>query len=425
MRELPLLRDTPPAKQEAQFKQKLRMCCNMFDFEDPSSQSREKELKRATLLELVDWTNHIGHNRSEKVLVDGVLPDIVNMVYTNLFRELPPPSEGEFDPEEDEPKLEPSWPHLQVVYEFLLRVIVSNELDVKVAKKFFNSHFVHELVELFESEDPRERDYLKTILHRIYGKFMTHRAFIRKSINNVFYRFIYESERHNGIAELLEILASIISGFALPLKPEHVTFLKKALVPLHKVKIVTLYHQQLSYCITQFMEKDIHTAVPIILGILTYWPWCSSQKQVLFINELEEILELVGHAEIHKVVEPLFRTLAICIESDHFQVAERTLLLWNNECLINNACLSQRYIQTTLPIVFGALQRNSQGHWNKTVEGLALNVLKTYMEMDSELFEKCSRDHQKEVEEKWRNDSERQRQWESLERGAPNQAQQT
>lgn len=29
-----------------------------------------------------------------------------------------------------------------------------------------------QLLELFSSEDPRERDYLKTILHRIYGKIM-------------------------------------------------------------------------------------------------------------------------------------------------------------------------------------------------------------------------------------------------------------
>ena len=41
---------------------------------------------------------------------------------------------------------------------------------------------------------------------------MPYRAFIRKSINNIFYRFIYETERHNGIAELLEILGSIING---------------------------------------------------------------------------------------------------------------------------------------------------------------------------------------------------------------------
>ena len=109
----------------------------------------------------------------------------------------------------------------QIVYEFLLRYVVSNDTDAKVAKKYIDQQFVLKLLELFDSEDPRERDYLKTILHRIYGKFMVHRPFIRKAINNVFYRFIFETERHNGIAELLEILGSIINGFALPLKEEH------------------------------------------------------------------------------------------------------------------------------------------------------------------------------------------------------------
>ena len=35
--------------------------------------------------------------------------------------------------------------------------------------------FVMRVLELFDSEDHRERDYLKTILHRVYGKFMVHR----------------------------------------------------------------------------------------------------------------------------------------------------------------------------------------------------------------------------------------------------------
>lgn len=111
--------------------------------------------------------------------------------------------------------------HAQIVYEFLLRYVVSNDTDAKSAKKYIDQSFVVRLLELFDSEDPREREYLKTILHRIYGKFMVHRPFIRKAINNVFYRFIFETEHHNGIAELLEILGSIINGFALPLKEEH------------------------------------------------------------------------------------------------------------------------------------------------------------------------------------------------------------
>lgn len=51
--------------------------------------------------------------------------------------------------------------------------------------------FVFQLLELFDSEDPRERDFLKTILHRIYGKFLGLRAYIRRQINNIFYRSEY------------------------------------------------------------------------------------------------------------------------------------------------------------------------------------------------------------------------------------------
>ena len=109
---------------------------------------------------------------------------------------------------------------------------------------------------MFDSEDPRERDFLKTTLHRIYGKFLNLRSYIRRSINNVFFQFTYETERFNGIAELLEILGSIINGFALPLKEEHKLFLTRVLIPMHKVKCLSMYHPQLAYCIVQFLEKD-------------------------------------------------------------------------------------------------------------------------------------------------------------------------
>ena len=45
-------------------------------------------------------------------------------------------------------------------------------------------------------QDPRERDYVKTVLHRMYGKFMSYRSFIRKAISQVFFRYIYETGRY-------------------------------------------------------------------------------------------------------------------------------------------------------------------------------------------------------------------------------------
>ena len=83
-----------------------------------------------------------------------------------------------------------------------------------------------------------------------------------------FLRFIYETEHHNGVAELLEILGSIINGFALPLKEEHKAFLLKALLPLHKVKSLSVYHPQLAYCVVQFLEKDPSLTEPVIKWVI-------------------------------------------------------------------------------------------------------------------------------------------------------------
>lgn len=57
-----------------------------------------------------------------------------------------------------------------------------------------------------------QREYLKTITHRIYSKLTQRRALVRRVICNVFFEFIYETERHNGIAEMLEILARCVWG---------------------------------------------------------------------------------------------------------------------------------------------------------------------------------------------------------------------
>ena len=96
--------------------------------------------------------------------------------------------------------------------------------------------------------------------------------------------------------------------------------MKKALLPLHKPKCVGLYHQQLSYCVTQFVEKDPMTAVTVINALAKYWPWSSSAKQVHFLNELEEILELITDEVFDACASTLMDVIGRCVSSDHFQV---------------------------------------------------------------------------------------------------------
>ena len=162
MKDLAALRDTPPNKRDALFIQKLQLCSIIFPFDDPTVEKRGKDIKRQTLLELVDYVNTPA---GQKIFTEGVMGDLMECVKANVCRALPPATD-DFDPEEDEPVLEPAWPHLQVAYEFFLRFVVSSEVNAKVAKRYVDPSFCLQLVELFDSEDPRERDYLKTILHR-------------------------------------------------------------------------------------------------------------------------------------------------------------------------------------------------------------------------------------------------------------------
>ncbi len=60
---------------------------------------------------------------------------------------------------------------------------------------------------------------------------MVHRSYIRKTIMSHLLKTVYDdSEDRYGHSEFLEIIGSIISGFAVPLKGEHKAIFDKCLV---------------------------------------------------------------------------------------------------------------------------------------------------------------------------------------------------
>ncbi|KAL6614722.1 hypothetical protein ACP70R_036992 [Stipagrostis hirtigluma subsp. patula] len=403
-------KDVPSGEKPNLFVSKVSLCCVVFDFSDPNKNSAEKDFKRQALVDLVEYVDSASSRFTEPMVVV-----CCRMFAINLFRVFPPNyrsnSSGR-EGEEEEPMFDPAWPHLQLVYDLLLKFIGSSSLDAKMGKKYFDHLFIVKLLELFGSEDPRERDCLKTILHRIYGKFMVHRPFIRKAVSNIFYHFVFETDRHNGIAELLEVFGSVISGFALPLKEEHKIFLWRVLIPLHKPKTLGVYLQQLTYCITQFIEKEPKLASSVILGLLRYWPITNSQKEVMFLSEIEEVLEATNMVEFQKCMAPLFRRIAHCINSSHFQVAERALFMWNNNHIISLVAQNRQVI---MPIVIPALEQNSQNHWNQAVLNLTANVKKLLSEMDEELFSACLTRYKDDEEERASAEQRRRLAWERLE----------
>lgn len=296
----------------------ISFCKFVFTFTDPSESPSQLDLKRTHLTKLLFIVKS-----SKKPLHGQILEPLVSMISANLFRPLPPPANpsaaSDFPEEEDlMSTFSPMWSHLQIVYEMLLKLVITT--DPEILREYIDDSFLLKLLALFQSEDPRERESLKNVYHKIYSKFTSERSFMRKSMNDVLLNYVFETEKHPGIAELLEIWGTIINGFTVPLKEEHKLFLMRLLIPLHKTKGMQMYHKQLAYCVSQFLQKEPMLGGVVVRGILRYWPVTNCQKEVLLIGELEDLVENLDPDQYRKLALPLCTQITKCINSWNSQV---------------------------------------------------------------------------------------------------------
>lgn len=260
------------------------------------------------------------------------------MISANLFRPLPPPLNPAscisdlLDEEDPISTFSPSWSHLQLVYEILLRLVSC--ADPKTLREHVDHSFLLNLLTLFQSEDPRERESLKNVYHKMYSKFISDRSMMRKSMTDVLLNYVFETEKHPGIADLLEIWGTIINGFTVPLKEEHKLFLMRVLIPLHKTKGMQVYHKQLAYCVSQFVQKEPMLGGVIVRGILKYWPVTNCQKEILLIGMLEDLVENLDPDQYRKLALPICTQITKCINSWNSQVSLLVAIIYSTSILM-------------------------------------------------------------------------------------------
>jgi len=370
------------------FLKKVAICSVVYDYSDETKDIKAKADKNKAIGELQDL---VIDPKNVSTLIIPNLSAVMEMVEKNLFRALPNTNRNQGIPneagvDEEEMLVDPAFPYLQGIYQFFFQLISSDAADVKSLKVFVTPTFVQELLSLFDSQEPRERDFLKNILHRLYARLVPRRKMIRKAINETFYTIIHETGQFNGVAELLDILASIISGFAVPLRDEHVVFFKNIIIPLHKVPCSHSFHDLLMRCSMLFLSKDHNLATPLVQGLLRYWPFGNSLKETLFLTELQEVLEVCDLAKLEGMIKKLFRRLVKCISGPHLQVADRAMCFFENDYFLN---ILKSYKHITFPMLVPVIVDLAETHWHKILQD-SLNALKTILkEIDPVSFDKA------------------------------------
>jgi len=369
---------------------KVKLCRVIdFDWTSANTERPAKSQKRKMLIDITEQITETTNWFSEELVIE-----VMKTLSINLFRALPPSEYEDFDPLEDEPKLEPSWLHIHIVYEFLLRFFTSAHADPDIVLKHLPSDFIISMLELFDSQDHREREYLKTILHRTYVKFTCLRVFIRKAIRSQLFDFIYgrSYKGGNGIGEFLELYTTFIKGFNTPLAEEHQDFLETILIPLHSSSQFKCFARQLSYCTIEYLEKSPEKTLAVIKGLLGFWPIQSAAKRMLIFEELKEYVQLVDRTKFFEISKDFFDLIAGALSCHHFKLAEEVLEWLETEStqyIQSNFSLASLVVQERLyayPALIPSLFKNVQSHWNKTIREKSHQICNNLMNADPALF---------------------------------------
>lgn len=180
---------------QALFREKLELCCVTFDFFNVNAFMVEKNKKKLILEELIDHTKP----ESDITFSEETVKALVKMIRINLFNAPLPPVSHEEElfgfSEVDEVILETMWTHAQPVYQLFLNFIVHRNAETNIVRRHITPPFIRRFMELFDVDDAREREYVKTLLHRMYGRFLSYRAGMRKMIAHTFHHVVYETGR--------------------------------------------------------------------------------------------------------------------------------------------------------------------------------------------------------------------------------------
>jgi hypothetical protein len=166
----------------------------------------------------------------------------------------------------------------------------------------------------------------------------------------------------------------------------------------------------------------------------------------MFLNEVEDIFEVMDPAEFAKVQEPLFQQLAKSVASPHFQVrlmqrsedASRTDMSCDrlpsvrftsgtmNISAIWSVTTSRSFCQscslpylrtqraTGIGMYFTFHFYDHANHYCRTIHSMVYNAMKMFMEINPQLFDECSHEYNERQNSAEMREKARQNRWEKV-----------
>ena len=142
-----------------------------------------------------------------------------------------------------------------------------------------------------------------------------------------------------------------------------------------------------------FLTKDRTLAIPLLEGLLKYWPFANCVKETLFLTELQEVLEVCEVEKVEPLIPKLFKRIVKCIGGIHLQVADRAMCFFENDYFLN---ILKTYKQETFPMLVPVIVDLAENHWHKILQESLIGLKTILKEIDPYAFDEALKMQQKE-----------------------------
>jgi serine/threonine-protein phosphatase 2A regulatory subunit B' len=111
-----------------------------------------------------------------------------------------------------------------------------------------------------------------------------------------------------------------------------------------------------------FVSKDNSLVYTLLDGLMKYWPFANYIKEVLFLSELLEALEVTDLDKLQPYLNKIILRFIKAISSQHVSVRDRAISYFDNQFFVN---LLSVYSRKIYPMMVPAISEIGDTHWNK------------------------------------------------------------
>lgn len=395
-----------------QLSENINKCMNIYvgqyipdDPENPLPRGSHANENLSSLYDTLNKGKSIG------VMPENVIIQLFSMIESNIFHNMPEIPKQYIMTDQILPIYSNQWKDLEILYKiFLLIIRLGNRQYIRSC---ITDTFLQKLLRVLDSPDPNEHCQLDQILKAIAETIPS----LQENLTNAAFKQIDLHKdgigSHFSVTSCLTYVYFIFNDNKCCWSSTYTEKFQNSIFPLFNSNFLPEFYASLTNCCQIYYEGAENGKEWGMSFILKHWPKTSSQKQVLFINQISIICRQFK-GSVLKFVKQIFQLFAECLSSSNFKVASAALQLLSDPTFL---LLFSDAPKDVINILLGPIQGCLQ-HWSEEVQGQSSLALAALNMLDNDLESNPNEEQMKETNDN--KQKKKQDEWMDIAQGATN-----